>query len=150
MRVSPTTYFAGPDGPTGFEYELARAFAERLGVRLRVWCPPASRTCCAWWSGAAPTWGPPASRSPSDRQERLRFGPPYKQVTEQVVYRMGAETRPRSLEDLNGSALRWWPGTTHAASLAQFREDYPDLDWVEATNEDTGALFAGYGAASWT
>src|SRR4030065_607300 len=33
-RNSPTTYYEGPDGPTGFEYDLARAFADRLGVSL--------------------------------------------------------------------------------------------------------------------
>ena len=33
---SPTTYFEGADGPTGFEYDLARGFAESLGVTLDV------------------------------------------------------------------------------------------------------------------
>ena len=35
-RNSPTTYFTGRDGPTGFEYSLAELLAEDLGVELKV------------------------------------------------------------------------------------------------------------------
>src|SRR5258705_11923734 len=30
-----TTYYETPDGPIGFEYDLAKAFADQLGVELR-------------------------------------------------------------------------------------------------------------------
>src|SRR5690348_5069947 len=33
---SPTSYYLGTHGPQGFEYRLASAFAERLGVKLEV------------------------------------------------------------------------------------------------------------------
>ena len=35
-RDSPTTYFVGPDGPAGPEFDLVRGFAEQLGVTLVV------------------------------------------------------------------------------------------------------------------
>ena len=35
-RNSPTTFYEGPSGPTGFEYELAKRFAEYIGVDLRI------------------------------------------------------------------------------------------------------------------
>src|SRR3989344_269495 len=35
-RISPTTYYESPEGPAGFEYDLAKAFADHLGVRLRL------------------------------------------------------------------------------------------------------------------
>ena len=38
-RNSPTTYYEGPDGPVGFEYELAKRFSEYIGVELRVVVP---------------------------------------------------------------------------------------------------------------
>ncbi len=30
------SYYIGPDGPAGLDYELAREFAEELGVKLEV------------------------------------------------------------------------------------------------------------------
>ena len=38
-RNSPTTYYEGADGPTGLEYDLAKRFAEDLGVDLRMVVP---------------------------------------------------------------------------------------------------------------
>ena len=35
-RNNATCYYEGPHGPAGFEYELARDFADHLGVKLRV------------------------------------------------------------------------------------------------------------------
>lgn len=30
------SYYIGPDGPAGLDYELARKFAEQLGVKLEI------------------------------------------------------------------------------------------------------------------
>src|SRR3989344_2791914 len=35
-RVSPTTYYESPEGLAGFAYDLVKAFADHLGVRLRL------------------------------------------------------------------------------------------------------------------
>jgi membrane-bound lytic murein transglycosylase MltF len=35
-RESPTSYTISPDGPTGPEYDLVRAFADELGVALVI------------------------------------------------------------------------------------------------------------------
>src|SRR5690606_8452402 len=35
-RNSPTTFYEDRSGPTGYELELAQAFADHLGVKLRV------------------------------------------------------------------------------------------------------------------
>jgi len=33
-RNGPTTYYEGADGPAGLEYDLAKMFADQLGVKL--------------------------------------------------------------------------------------------------------------------
>jgi membrane-bound lytic murein transglycosylase F len=35
-RNNSACYYEGPHGPVGFEYDLAKAFADDLGVELRV------------------------------------------------------------------------------------------------------------------
>src|SRR5690606_19105027 len=35
-RVAPSIYYEGRHGPTGYDYELAKLFAEELGVELRL------------------------------------------------------------------------------------------------------------------
>ena len=35
-RNAATTYFTGPNGPQGLEYDLAKAFADHLGVSLKI------------------------------------------------------------------------------------------------------------------
>ena len=35
-RNSATTYYEGPYGPTGLEYDLAAGFADFLGVKLKL------------------------------------------------------------------------------------------------------------------
>ncbi|QSP94281.1 membrane-bound lytic murein transglycosylase MltF [Marinobacter salinisoli] len=35
-REAPSIYFDGRDGPTGYDFELAKRFAKELGVKLRV------------------------------------------------------------------------------------------------------------------
>lgn len=36
MMFGPTTYYLGAQGPEGFEYELAKAYAKYLDVELEV------------------------------------------------------------------------------------------------------------------
>lgn len=140
MRVGPTTYFAGPDGPTGFEYELARAFADRLGVRLRVVVPDTLDELMSLVERGRVDLAAAGITVTEARRQRMRFGPPYKQVTEQVVYRMGSDRRPRSLEDLNGLRMAVVSGSAHAGRLAQTRGEDPDLNGIETVDEDMGTL----------
>ena len=35
-RNAATTYYAGPHGPAGLEYDLVKAFADSLGVKLVI------------------------------------------------------------------------------------------------------------------
>jgi len=140
MRVGPTTYFSGPEGVTGFEYELAQAFAEHLGVRLRVVVPDRFEQILPLVARGGVDVAAAGITVTDARQEMVRFGPAYQQVTEQLVYRMGSETRPRSLADLNGQQLSVLPGSTHATRLAQLQVEYPQLSWQESSHGDVKAM----------
>lgn len=122
-----TTYYLGPNGEAGFEYDLARAFADFLEVPLEVVTLPSI-------DGLLPTLGrgrgdfaaANLSRTP-ERQRRVRFGPVYDTVRPVVVYRRGAR-RPQGFEDLVSGQLAIIGGTSYETVLEPQRERH-GLDW---------------------
>ena len=130
-RNSPTTYYEGPEGPTGLEYDLASLFAERLGVRLRMVVPRnlnellplvASRRFHLAAAGLTVT---------ESRQSLVRFGPGYRTITAQLVYRNGASNgRPANLNQLEGR-LEVMAGSSHVELLQTLRDSHPNLTWIE-------------------
>ncbi|KFI13582.1 membrane-bound lytic murein transglycosylase MltF [Vibrio coralliilyticus] len=93
------SYYIGPDGPAGLDYELAREFANELGVQLEM--KPAYRISSlypALAKGEIDIIAAGLTQSP-ERMERFRPGPAYYYVSQQVVYKKGKK-RPRNLEQL--------------------------------------------------
>lgn len=140
-RNSPTTYYQGADGPLGVEYELARRFADELGVELKLQVagtvgmvfPPllAGRAHIAA-AGLTVT---------EARRQIVDFGPPYHEVIQQLVYRYGSG-RPRNPDDLAGGRLEVVAESSHAEQLRQLHEEYPNLVWYENHDaESTELLF---------
>ena len=134
-RNSPASFYYGADEPRGIEYELARGFAKRLGVRLRIYATDHVYADLA--NGKAQIAA--ASLVVADsRKDAIAFGPGYQNIQPQVIYRRGTK-RPRDLDDLLGSRLEVVAQSTHAALLEDLRTEEPLLSWVEdsdATAED--------------
>ena len=129
-RNSPTTYYLGPEGPVGIEYDLARGFADWLGVELTIYSLDSiAEMIPEVVSGRAHVAAGGLSVT-EKRQERVDFGPPYREVTEQVVYRNGSR-RPRSVADLVGGHLEVMSGSSHADTLQSLRFEHPALTWLE-------------------
>lgn len=136
---SPTTYYLGAEAPRGIEYELASGFAERLGVRLRIY------TTDEFWrlfpevadhkadiaaAGLAVT---------DPRRSIVEFGPRYQHVKPQLIYRMGTP-RPQTLADLMGGSLEVVAGSQSATLLNQARQRIPYLQWTERPTRNSEAL----------
>ena len=86
-RYAPTVYYQGADGPDGFEYAMAKLFAEHLGVGLRFVFPPnLDALFDATASGTVHMAAAGLTITPA-REQQVRFSIPYEQITEQVVYR---------------------------------------------------------------
>ena len=93
------SYYIGPDGPAGLDYELARKFAEELGVKLEI--KPAFRQADlfpALKKGDIDIIATGLNQT-SQAVKRFRPGPAYYYVSQQVVYKKG-HLRPRSIERL--------------------------------------------------
>jgi len=129
-RNAATTYYIGPHGPTGPEYELVRAFAEYLGVEVKLVVednlPEILRKIASGDAHIAAA----GLTITEERQKSIRFAPPYQTITQQVVYRQGNK-RPRSIEELGDGFLEVLANSSHAERLTKLKKDYPSLSWME-------------------
>lgn len=140
-RNSLATYYRGPHGPAGLEYALAERFAHSLGVKLRlVVAANAADAIERLRHGDAQLAAAGLAVTPK-RRALVRFGPAYRQVREQVVYRYGS-TIPRTPTDLVGGRLTVVAGSYHAHTLADLKERYRDLVWHAARSTDVEAELA--------
>jgi membrane-bound lytic murein transglycosylase F len=126
-RNSPAAFYYGADEPRGIEYELARGFAERLGVGLRIYI--ADQVYPDLASGKAQIAA--ASLTVADaRRDTIAFGPAYQDIQPQLIYRRGGK-RPRTVSDLVGTRLEVGADSSHAALLSDLRAEEPLLTWIE-------------------
>ncbi len=138
-RNSPTTYYEGPDGPAGLEYDLVKRFAKEVGVKPRFLFPqPFDDVLNAVRDGRAHMAAAGLTVT-SARKHTLRFSTPYQQITQELVYRRG-NGRPRSLDDLQGN-LEVLAGSSHEERLKELRNTgYPTLEWHASTDYETEEL----------
>ena len=135
-RNNATCYFEGSNGPAGFEYELAKAFADYLGVKL---------SCIVThnFNEMIPT----LLREEADliaagftvtqrRRHKVAFGPPYMKVHQQVVGRRGGPA-PREVGELVGKPLWVHSGTSYEERLRELRTLHPGLSWMPVSGYET-------------
>ncbi len=140
-RDSPSSYVIGPDGPSGPEFDLIRAFADELGVAVIVEpVPSVSDIVPQLLSGRADMAAAGLSITDS-RQEVLNFGHPYHSVDMDLIYKLGTG-RPRSFEDVLGRSIEVLAGSSHADMLSSLKETYPELEWTENPNTTVANLLA--------
>jgi membrane-bound lytic murein transglycosylase F len=134
----PTSYYLEAEGPTGFEYELAKKYADFLGVKLVI--VPAyhledlfpkleSGNVDFLAAGLATT---------SNRLEKYSVAPSYDRISQKLVFKQGNE-RPRKLDDLTGK-LMVTARTSHAENLTQLKLTNNDLKWEESSELDSEEL----------
>jgi membrane-bound lytic murein transglycosylase F len=138
-RNSPTTYFEGPDGPMGFEYDLARAFADHLGVDLRIVVPEKLGDIITLVEQHKVDFAAAGLTITESRKRQVRFGTVIEEVREQVVYREGKK-QPKSIKDLVGSNIEVVASSSHAERLGELHHQYTDLTWTEHPEMDAQEL----------
>lgn len=133
---SPTTCYDGPAGPTGYECDLLRGFAEHLGVKLELTYLANSAQVLDYVAGGKVDIGAASINVTPVRAAQVRFTQPVQSARLQLVYRAD-DPRPRDVGDLDGQ-LAVPTGSSMAERLAQLRASrYPQLQWLEVP--DAGA-----------
>lgn len=135
-RNSPSTYYLGRAGPTGFEYELALGFARSLGVELVVHQTFTLEALFAMLRrGEADIAGAGLSLT-DNRLKRFGSSIPYASQQPLVIYKVG-EAKPRRLEDLKGLRIAVMSNSSHVETLKALREDKrPWLEWDAINTSD--------------
>jgi membrane-bound lytic murein transglycosylase F len=129
---SATTYYQDSEGLNGFEYHLARWFAESIGVEARFITVPGFTDIYAellFGSGDIAAAG--LSENDSRYSPSVAYGPSYHEVKKQVLYKKFSADRPRKPSDLIGGTLKVISGTAHVQQLRDLRVAYPELGWIE-------------------
>jgi len=134
-RNGASTYFLGPEGPTGPEFELVRAFCDYLGVDLDVQAATAFNQLTGMLQKRqGELIAANLTRTP-ERELTFNFGPDYLETSTVVVYRRGKQ-RPESLADLVGRKVMVIAGSSYEETLRTAQRDYPALAWE--TRDDAG------------
>jgi membrane-bound lytic murein transglycosylase F len=124
-RTGPATYYEDARGPAGFEFDLAKLFADYLGVRLRIVAAEDADAALAMAARKEVNLAAAGITISSDRLAKVRFGPAYDEVTEQLVYRNGTRP-PRALADVGGDVVAI---ACDPARLMGLMQAYPTVQW---------------------
>ena len=138
-RNSPTTYFEGPDGPTGFEYDLARAFADSLGVKLRIKTADRFSDILPMIARSEADFAAAGLTVTALRAEQVRFTPHYQTIRQQVIHH-AKTARPSDVQGLIGRHIEVVAGSSYIERLEQFKTQYPKLSWTTVDNMETEEL----------
>ena len=127
-RNNATCYYEGPYGPTGFEYDLVKAFAEHLGVKVRpVVVEEEAEMVAALHRGEADLI---AAGLPFGHQsaQLVALGPGYYKITQLLVGRRGGP-EIRKIEEVGDNTIWMTGSSTRLDLLKQLGSTHPGLNW---------------------
>ena len=134
----PNSYYAQADGYAGFEYELAKKYAEYLNVDLKI-VPSYSIDELFIKLNTGEVDLLAAGLSITDKRlSRFRFAPSYEQVSQKLVFKQG-KVRPRKLSDLTGK-LMVTVSSSHVENLEILKKKNNELNWLETSEFDSEEL----------
>lgn len=136
---SPLTYYTVNKAPAGMDYELAKRFADYLGVKLKI---TVRQNLSDLFDDLEDDKADVLAAGliyNNDRFSHFRTGPAYYSVSQQLVYRMG-KPRPKNLGDIHGR-LTVASDSAYLATLRGIKQNqYPDLDWAISTDQSPTSL----------
>lgn len=138
-RNAATTYFVGPHGPEGIEYELAQAFASYLGVSLKVSTEDNIKNIFDRLQEGDFNFAAAGLTVTPEREKYVRFSNSYQTITQQLIYN-GSSPRPKSFDDINQGMMEVVANSSHVEKLKQLKNAHPTLSWDENVEAGSGEL----------
>ena len=136
----PASYFKSDLTSSELEQNLTQRFAAQLGVELEVVASADLPKLFKMLDDNKIDILATGLSVTDERRSAMRFGPPYYQITQQLVYKQGKK-RPRDLGQLSGN-LTVIAGSSHLETLKQLKLKNPDLTWRTTTQFNPDQLLA--------
>ena len=130
-RNGASSYFIGPEGKAGPEYDIAAAFADYLGLKIKVKVANEFGDLESLLKNRQGELIAANLTRTGAREKLFSFGPDYADITTIAVYKRGKK-RPRELADLVGMNVSVIAGSSYESLLEKARETLPDLQWTSA------------------
>jgi len=124
-RNNPSCYYTYRDAPMGFEYDLAKAFSERLGVQLKIITPQWEGLLKTLDNGLGDFIAAGLIVTPN-RRELIDFSDPYLTI-EQVVVTHTRNSQVRNLEDLAGKTIHVRRASSYEERLSELKSGGLDI-----------------------
>ena len=134
----PTSYYVGAEGDTGFEYELAKKYADSLGVDLKIKASYSLDELFTRLDKGEVDLLAAGLTVTENRRQKYKFAPSYNHISQKLVFKQGKE-RPRELADLTGK-LMVTANSSHVENLTRLSESLAGLDWQESEELDNEEL----------
>jgi membrane-bound lytic murein transglycosylase F len=125
-RNAPAVYFEGRDGPMGFEYELAKLFADELNLNLDVKIASTRSQILSALNNDYTNIAIAGMVASEARADRYQYSSPYMETTPIVVYRYG-NSRPKNISDLIGKRVAVVSDSYHQEELQHLSKSSPEL-----------------------
>ncbi|MDW3095064.1 MAG: membrane-bound lytic murein transglycosylase MltF [Gammaproteobacteria bacterium] len=138
-RNTPTTYYIGAEGPTGFEYELATEFARFLNVYPNVIISNQFSSILPSISRKSANVAAAGITVTESRKRLVNFSDSYQDITQLVIYKAGNK-KPRSIEDLRGVTVHVIHGSSHEEQISELHKQYDFLTWQSHDKIDISTL----------
>ena len=125
----PTTFYEGKDGPSGFDYDLASAFAKYLKVELEIDVASSHDEALKKIVRRQSDFAATGTTSNAAKSDRFLFTMSYMTVNEQIVKR---QKRPAvsNINAIIGKQIGVTSSTSLIESLEVQKLIYNDLEWT--------------------
>ncbi|OEU45861.1 MAG: lytic transglycosylase F [Desulfobacterales bacterium S7086C20] len=131
-------YYIYRDRPMGFEYELAKAFADYLDVKLEVITPDWDEMLNALDKDKGDLVAASMTSTP-DREEIVDFSDEYLSVQQDIIVHKGNH-KIKGIEDLSGKKVHVREGTSYHERLLELKKDGLDVEIILHENVPTEEL----------
>ena len=138
-RNGPTSYYIEKNSETGLEYELAKKFADSLGVKLKTIIARNISDVVVILKTNRADMAAAALINNQETGNGLVYGPGFQWVTQQLVYRNG-QRPPSSLDDITPDKLDLAADTLSFLPAERLKREHPGLSWNVHKEQDSNEM----------